>query len=305
MHRLHNGNIVIVWNNAVYNAYARHSLATALTSDGISFYGLRELAHIDYPVASPEIYWGAMYPYIVEAPNGKIIVTYNVGDWNYNHLRIALIDQEWFAQKKVSEDFSDGLKHWSCLGSASYAIGATSDITGPEDSRPGASLFIKDIGKGKYGAVRSFPLIRSGLIETAMTVCQPNAYLLLHDSFLKPGWYDEACLRLRFAEDGTIYAAAGIPQIKRADLPGGCAAYSYLAYPTGTEKKYSNKIQLGQRFSLNIQCCLDDNKVFLIINDGPKLPIQIPDILGFSYMGVAASDEGAVKIRRINWLVYD
>jgi hypothetical protein len=292
--RLRSGRIVVAWNNSVRRAYARHCLVMAASDDGCrTFYGFREIAHTDYPVTSLDTYWGAMYPKLAEAPDGRILVAYNYGDWNFNQAKLVRVDPAWLKEGSLMEDFRNGRGAWCHLG-------ANGDqLTAPEDNEPGASLQIDYQKRGPSGIVRNFPLVSQGEMRLTITVLKPQAYLLWHDSFLDPGKTDEACLRVRFADNGQVFVGAGTPRTK--DLGQGNEhrpTYSYLAYPVETEQAYPGKVKLGERFTVKVRCDVAKGEALLSINDGVEVNVPLGNILGLSYFGIAATEGGSIRLRR-------
>jgi hypothetical protein len=133
-----------------------------------------------------------------------------------------------------------------------------------------------------------------------MSVVKPQAYLLWHDSFLDPGKIDEACLRVRFAEGGQVYVGAGIPRTRNLGLANGRGPeYSYLAYPVETEEQYPAKIKMGERFTLRVRCDVAKNEASFSINDGTEVKLSLGKILGLSYVGLAATEGGTLRLRRL------
>ena len=92
--RLSSGKVVLVWNNHVDSAYARQSLVIALTEDGKTFSGFREIDHTDFPENPDERTAHVTYPFLAEAPDGSILVSYNGGFWlRQNRAKVARITQ--------------------------------------------------------------------------------------------------------------------------------------------------------------------------------------------------------------------
>lgn len=291
--RLRSGRIIAVWNHSVQWAYARHVLVAAATDDGKNFFGFREIDHTDYPLLTPEKYWGAMYPYLTEASDGTILVAYNFGDWNYNQAKLARLAPSWFEQRALQEDFSEGRSAWCRLG------GSGDSLISPDDNEPGATLQVKQSGTALAGIVRNFPQIAQGVFRVEGSVNKGDGYLLWHDSFLYPGHVEEACLRVRFAPDGRVLIGAGTPSRKSIEKPAWSPKYSYLSYPVNSEREYPTRWAAGKRFKLRVDCDTRSRTASVSIDDGPVVKVDLGEVLGLSYFGVAATQGGSICVRRL------
>jgi hypothetical protein len=136
-------------------------------------------------------------------------------------------------------------------------------------------------------------------MRLTLTVLKPQAYLLWHNSFLGPGVVDEACLRVRFAADGQVFVAAGTPRTKDLGQAGQGPAYSYLAYPIEKETAYPTKIKLGERFTLRVRSDVGTKEAAVSINGGAEVKVPLGDILGLCYFGLAATDGGTIRLRKL------
>lgn len=289
--RTSGGRIIVVWNNSVWRVPARESLALAYTDDGHTFRGFREIAHTDYPIASrPGDYWYATNPSVCEAPDGTILVGYNYGNWNYMTPKLARVDDAWITESSLLEDFQLGRSAWPHIGSGDGRL------LPPEDDEPGASLELAHRAPRPCGSVRNFPLVQRGSIRVTATVLKPDAFLLLHNSYLVSGRYDEACLRVRFAADGT-FIAAGTPVTKVANEP--TTNYRYHAFPIEREVPYPVPVPFGQRFVLTIRCDVSRQDASFTIDDAPAVSVTLREILGLCYFGAAADNGGAIRLRKI------
>jgi hypothetical protein len=298
--KLSNGTILLTWNNCVTGVYARPSLMMAATHDGKNFYGFREIAHTGYPMVSTANQWGAMYPFLTEAPDGKILVAFNYGDWTYLQAKVARIDPAWLEEKAVNYDFAkNGLGDWCTIGVADPAACLTPV---PDDNECGAAIQIthKD---GLAGAVHDFPLLTEGQVRLSLTVNQPQAVLLWHNTFPYPGKTEDACLRIRFAEDGATLLGAGTPQTKeeRHSNLDQNPIYSYLAYPIEKEIPYPQKFTAGKPLEVTLQCSLAQRRAAVSINKGPEVVLPLPDILGLCYFALAGTNGGSIKLSKIIW----
>jgi len=303
LHRLRSGNIAVVWNNVTFLAYARHSLVLAATHDAVHFTGVRELAHTSYPITSLDTYWGVMYPYLTETADATILAAYNLGDWNYNQVKIAAVTPAWLQERCVHEDFSEGPSAWCTLGSSNHVVGATSEIAPADDEKPGAMLLLDNGGNDRVGAARNFPLMRQGRIRIKIIVRKPEVSLVWHESFPKPCADDDAVLRLRVAGGGDIYLSAGQPSVQQADLAGGGAAYSYTAYRPEKEIKYPATITPHQACIIDIHCRLDQRAIDIQVNSGPAVTLATGGVLGLCYFSASAPSEGSIALREIDWII--
>ncbi len=298
--KLAGGTILLTWNNCVTGVYARPSLMMAATHDGKTFYGFREIAHTGYPMVSTANQWGAMYPFLTEAPDGKILVAFNYGDWTYLQAKLARIDPAWLEEKNVNYNFAqNGLGDWCTIG---LADPAASLALVPDENEFGAALQITQ-KEGPAGAVHDFPLLTEGYVHLSLTVIQPEAVILWHNTFPYPGKTEDACLRIRFAANGAILLGAGDPRTKeeRQSNLDQNPIYSYLAYPIEKEIPYPPKFTAGKSVDISLQCNLAQRRATVSINNGPEVILPLPDILGLCYFALAANNGGSIKISRIIW----
>ncbi len=298
--KLTNGTILLTWNNCVASVNARPNLMMAATRDGKTFTGFREIAHTGYPMVSTANQWGAMYPFLTEAPDGKILVAFNYGDWTYLQAKVARIDPAWLEEKTVDCDFGHaGLGDWCTLGVTDPASCMT---LAPDDNGSGVSLQISH-KEGLAGAVHDFPLLTDGQVRLTLTVVRPEAVILWHNSFPYPGKTEDACLRIRFAGDGRVLLGAGIPRIQeeRQSSLDQNPIYSYLAYAIENEVLYPQKIAPGRPFSVVLRCDLGQKRATISIDNGPEVVLPLPDILGLCYFGLAGENGGIVRISGLVW----
>ena len=292
--RLHSGRVVLVWNHSVEWAYARHVLVAAATDDGEHFFGFREIDHTDFPVTDPNQYWCVTYPYLTEALDGTIMVAYNFGDWRFNHAKLARLSPSWFDDRTFREDFSDGRSAWSRLG-------ATGDSLVPPDANaPGAALEITHHAPGPSGLVRNFPQLTRGEFHVTGAVTKPDSFLIWHDSYPYPGRVEEACLRVHFASGGRVLIGAGTPRRKSSAERANGPRYSYLAYPIESEREYPLRWSAGKPFELRIAFDTPSRAATVSLDAGPALRVSLPEILGLSYVGVAATEGGAIRLHQLS-----
>jgi hypothetical protein len=287
------GRIVVTWNNSPTRPRARDSLVRAASDDGgDTFFGFREVGHAEYPVPAGTS-WGVTYPYLAEAADGRILVSFNDGNWVFNRAKIARIDPAWLEERSFFDDFRRGRDaSWCHLGTP---IDVNS-LRPPGDGAPGASFQIDYREPGPCGEVRNFPLISKGEVQVTLTVLKPEAHLLWHDSFIRPGLVEEACLRVRFAADGRAWVGAGTPV--RKELTG--QEYSYLAYPVEGEVPYPSSFRLGQPFILTMRCDAGRRQAAVVLSDGPEVTVPLGGVLGLCYLGAAVTGGGSLRLRRLS-----
>src|SRR4029077_20656828 len=103
--RLSTGEVVLAWNNHVESVYARQSLVLAGTRDGKTFYGFREIDHTDFFADRDLLRTHVTYPYLCEAPDGYLLISYNHGLWaKGDRARLARVEPGWLEQKHEFDD---------------------------------------------------------------------------------------------------------------------------------------------------------------------------------------------------------
>jgi sialidase-1 len=110
--RLRDGRIMVVWNNSLKpkHVFNRLVLTAAISDDdGRTWHGYREIARTN-GVAGPDGW--VCYPWITQATDGTVIVTYSTADFKANILHV---DPEWLMAGSLQEDFSTGLDRWITL----------------------------------------------------------------------------------------------------------------------------------------------------------------------------------------------
>ena len=297
--RLSSGRVVVVWNNHVDSAYARQSLVIASTEDGRTFSGFREIDHTNFAGNPEEPVPHVTYPFLAEAPDGDVLVSYNQGFWlRHNHAKVARVAPSWIDIRREFEDFRNGRVGWCSTNPGTSQIAAVELYAPAEDNEPGASLDIEQPAGSNTpcGVTRNMPLLGEGEMKLTLSVLKPEGYVLWHDSLLPPGRITEACLRVRFSQDGSMFLAAGVPTRTGKERKG--LAYSYLAYPIMGEQRYPQPIVQGKRFILSLRFSVSLGKAFVRINDGQEVAIPTPPILGLCHFGVAVATGGAIRLRR-------
>jgi hypothetical protein len=300
MLRLRSGKVAVAWNLQVDGNYARQCLVLGITADGEEFECLRELDGSDFPDHAAEPVQHTTYAYLTERHDGVIAVSYNKGTWmRHNRPSLALASAGWLNASSETVDFSDGRTGWRTVNPGPNHFAAVERYTAPEDSDPGASLEIEQ-QKGVQapaGIIRNIQLVRDGEIRMALTIVRPEACILLHDTLLTPGKIDEACIRIRFASDGAVFLAAGQPVRRERDRRG--TKYSYLSHAIGPEAKYPAGFATGRRMLLSVQYRAASKTAQIKFGEGPAVAVKTGRVLGLSYLGLAASSGGVLRIRSI------
>jgi len=121
--RLHDGRIVIAWNNSLKPSHVKNRLVlTAAISDdeGQSWHGYREIARVD-TVRGPGL--GPTYPWLVQANDGAVLVRYYIvyGEEG-EKTRLLRLDPDWLMETSLYDDFSEGLGNWITMRSEGATV---------------------------------------------------------------------------------------------------------------------------------------------------------------------------------------
>lgn len=298
---LSSGKVALVWNNSVDSAYTRRSLMIALTEDGRHFIGAREIDRTDSPDDCEVQPAHVTYPYLAESADGGILVSYNRGHWlRHNFAKLANVDASWVNARRELVDFRNGRVDWCSVDPGPLRRAAVETYASPEDSQPGASIEIRQPHNSQErarGMTRNLPLIVEGEMQVALSVIQPEGYLLWHDTFLEPGQVGEVFLRARFSRDGKVFFAAGAPTRRHSAQKG--RTYSFLAYPIISEQRYPRSIELGKRFEVRLRYSATARRAEFQIDDGPTVQVVTGHVLGLAYFGIAIAQNGVLRLRRL------
>jgi hypothetical protein len=286
--KLRDGRIVVVWSNSVAGPYRRNCLAAAISDDGgKTFRGFRELAKVEFPLTSLERRWGVAYGFPCEAADGTLLVPFNTGDWSRMHLRVARVSPDWIGETKLVDDFINGDADWCDVGTPGAAFG-------------GQELHIGWLAPGPSGMSRNIPIVRRGTIACTVTPRKPPGYLLFHNSFLDPGRFDAACLRVRFDADGKAYIGAGTPTKREFGKEKFAPDYAYTEYPVKDEVPYPVQVKDEQPHVVTARIDAAAGTANIRIDDGPEVSRTIDkSIEGICYVGVAVGEGGKIRIRRV------
>jgi len=155
------------------------------------------------------------YPYLCRAPPEweSFLVSYNYGTlaWWYNAAKMARIAPGWLEERGVEEDF----RQWTGR-LARFEIGSPhspADVLCPtQDNDSGLALEIRHSKGGTVGSTRNFPLLTKGRMEVRFALASPEAFLVWHSRYQDPASIDDACLRIRFLEEGQACLGAGVAE---------------------------------------------------------------------------------------------
>lgn len=129
--RLHDGRVVMFWNNTLRYPYAnggRAVLHGAISEDdGKTWRGYREIAANPYAVEPPPPNGDHGVTYTVPAltGSGKLVTSLSTG--HGSDTLILRVDPEWLYDTKQETDFSPGLKGWTYFGTRGVALEAHPD----------------------------------------------------------------------------------------------------------------------------------------------------------------------------------
>ena len=162
--RLHDGRVVMFWNNTLRYPYAnggRAVLHGAISEDdGKTWRGYREIAANPYAVEPPPPNGDHGVTYTVPAltGSGKLLTSLSTG--HGNDTLILRVDPEWLYETKRADDFSHGLSGWTFFGTRGVALEAHPDGPGrqvlglrkPDPEWPAGTVW--NFPAGKRGQLR-------------------------------------------------------------------------------------------------------------------------------------------------------
>ena len=298
--RLRNGEIAVAWNNHVESNYARQSLVLGITRDGKKFEGLREIDFTDFPDNDGEPPHHVTYPYLAEAKDGRMIVSYNKGRWDrHNRQVVALVTPDWVRERSEIADFSDGRTGWHTVNPGPELKAAVERYVSPDDKTLWLEILQNPKSKKPTGITRNIPMVVDGKINLTIQVPRSEAYVLLRDSLFEPGVLDEACVRIRFA-NGQIFFGAGKEGRIQNDRRGRLTtSYTFLSHQIREEKLYPLSFKSDDVLNISLDCKTAQNKVELSVNSGPAVEIEIAKILGLSFMALSVANGGQLRLQTI------
>ncbi|MBI3852082.1 MAG: exo-alpha-sialidase [Verrucomicrobia bacterium] len=204
--RLRDGRIVLAWNNCMGPTavnYDRQVLTAAISrDDGKTWRGYREIARIA-PGGSQ-----VTYPYLTQAADGAIVVSYADSEWKGRWLRVR---PDWLQENRLSETFRDKLSNWVTLGTE----GVT---TIPHPERAGAQVLSlrKPSADKPAGASLNFPFGAKGDVALKLRL-QPGfegCGICLTDFFSLPGRAEPGRFGVRIEPDGSLATATAAGQFQ-------------------------------------------------------------------------------------------
>ncbi|MEN6605094.1 MAG: hypothetical protein ABFD86_22020, partial [Bryobacteraceae bacterium] len=72
------------------------------------------------------------------------------------------------------------------------------------------------------------------------------------------------------------------------------------AYPVNSEREYPVRWTAGRCFKLRVDCDTHSRTASVSIDGGPVVKVDLGEILGLSYFGVAATQDGNICVRRLS-----
>jgi len=209
MVRLRDGRIALVWQNCMGPtgvSYDRQILAAAISDDdGKTWRGYREIVRAGERGAAEQV----TYPWICEAADGKLLVSYFGvrGPWDVGLLRL---DPQWLYETTLHNDLARGLGDWVTMGTEG------ADVV-PHPTRHHRQLLAlrKPKPDVEAGASLNFPFGAGG--HLAIRLCpQPGfrgARLGLADHFSLPARRQDGLFGLAIAPTGQLEAVTATEPI--------------------------------------------------------------------------------------------
>ena len=190
-----------VWDDVFTNRDAVH--AAISEDDGKSWIGFRELRlnpmrnSSDYATAGGGIDRGMQQSQFVEVAPGKIIAA--IGQHPL-HRSILAFDVAWLYEKSRSDDFIEGLEHWSAFNYLKGIKGhcAYNRIEGCQtvahSEHPGAKMLElvyspnANLVADSRGAVWNYPALKKGKLTLNVKLPEnsENTFLMLNDRWMNP-----------------------------------------------------------------------------------------------------------------------
>ena len=176
--RLHDGRVVMFWNNTLRYPYAnggRAVLHGAISEDdGKTWRGYREIAANPYAVEPPPPNGDHGVTYTVPAltASGKLVTSLSTG--HGSDTLILRVDPEWLYETKQAADFSHGLKGWTLFGTRGVALEAHPDNPG----RQVLGLRKPDL-EWPAGTVWNFPAGKRGELRIRLRLASDFAGVLI------------------------------------------------------------------------------------------------------------------------------
>jgi hypothetical protein len=189
--RLRDGRILLIWNNCDFAKQDkirpdRFVLAAALSADeGKTWMGYHEIARLAQSGA-------VAYPFVAQAPDGKVIVFLWAGQ------RMLRLDPDFLTRTTLREDFAEGLARWSHVGCEGVET-----VPDPDDGK-GRVLRLRKVSENAPSAASlNFPFSAKGELKMQMRI-EPafqGAQLALSDHFTLPGLAKDGCFNFKITAE--------------------------------------------------------------------------------------------------------
>ena len=266
--RLKDGRLVIAWNNSLKPRHVMNRLviAAAISGDeGKTWRGYREIARAD---RNPGMGHGPTYPWLTEASDGKVLVSYHLTHGVDDEKFLLRLDPDWLEVSEIYDDFSEGIDNW-----------IVKNTDGPEvvdhPDKPAAKVM--RLGKPKIdqpsGASLNFPFGVRGKLTMRLRV-RPGSFhgarICLTDHFSWPEYVEEGRFGVGIAGNGLL------------SLDKGEAGFA----ETGV------KLQAGQWYTLGMAWDCKERNCRLTIDERllAKLP-QLSKAVGLCYLRLVSMAE--------------
>lgn len=299
--RLKNGDIAVAWNNHVDSNYARQSLVIGLTRDGKTFQGWREIDFTDFTddpaVSVPHV----TYSYLTETREGNLAVSYNKGNWSrHNRPTLARINKNWIQDKQETVNFHDGRTGWHTIDPGAKLAAAGERYVMPDDK---LWLEVEQHPRNKEttGIIRNIPLVADGEIQLTVQATKPEAFILFGNSLLSPRNANEACLRIRLADDGKIYLAAGKAETTRNDRR--TTEYHFLSHRIKDEVSYPQTFKADEVLNISVRYQAASSKAAVSIKGGAPVELTTGKILGLTFVGLLVANGGQMRLQSMKTIL--
>lgn len=273
------GRMLMAWNHCKGEpfvngvCYARQSLVAAVRSEDGSWYGYREIAHLD-PDDHPD--HSVCYPWLVKLPNGRMLAGFlkvHLSRWKETLcFRLVTFDLDWLLASDSSADLLKFPEGFSATESGvSLADGKV--------LMKGAPL----AGAGAGAVTWNFPRANSGKLTARLRLASPfgGAAITLSETFIKPSNFQEGVFRVKVEPDGKLFVQYANER-----------PYEHLYN--------SSPLPLGKWFDFMIAWNCDRSSALVFV-DGKAvgtLP-KLEEGQGLSYIRLTALGEGGMEMSQI------
>ena len=186
--RLHDGRLVMIWNNCQRYAYGRggrHVQHAAISADdGKTWLGRREILRDPYRNEPSPTHGdhGVSYVYPVLGHDGRIVYTMWVQTGQGRS--IEAFDPQWLLETQQRDEFHNGLDEWSVFGTKGVALDPREVVS----EKRGVLSLRKAEADWPTAAVRNFPFGARGTVKLRMRLEKGfgGATIMLTDHFSPP-----------------------------------------------------------------------------------------------------------------------